>query len=241
MRGATPRLIPSLLAMVVAGIGACNEGPTELRFVNPMLDELQIDESFIHDGGALLVRAVPADPSFQLAEDARIRLAVRSSTSEREEIHVGPELCRLEDGREILCNKFLILMENGADIRDLRPFIEQINGRLRLVRVCTNGSCGPWITEFGAVRIFSGELTAAMAQARRWPGVRLVEYSGIIRIADVEDSPSGSNAFLGGAPLDLLEPRPHDGSVQVQPADVVTVEYAQPDGQVLSVSVTVSE
>ncbi len=201
----------------------------------PLLKELSIDGSAIGEGGALIVQAMPADPDWSLAADAGVMIALRTSRGDAEEALLGSEICTLESGRQIECNKFSVMMHDGRHIDEVRPFLSEVAGRLIVTRVCGPSGCLPEISEFGTVRIFEGDLEAAMRSARRWPGVRSVDDLSVRRPAG---GPVVQNRLAGGTPLDFTAPVLGDGILQVLAGDTVTVEYQQPDGDVLRAAIT---
>lgn len=225
----------TMLGISGLGLLGCGSSPTEVVVVNPTLTTLSIDQAALHDA-ALIVRATPEDASFVPSPSMRIRITISSTSGESKTIHVGPELCVLPSGREIVCNEFLVNMNPGSNVSTLQPYVEDIDARLVLTRVCTaEGTCEPAATDFGTVRIFDGELEAAMDEAQDWPGVRSVEYKAFLTVAATE---ANTARFAGGAPLSVRPPVPANTRVEVMTGDTLVVQYAQPNGDTLKASIT---
>lgn len=187
----------------------------------PQLRELRIEPSSLRPGGALVVRAVPADDRFPISSDLRIPVSVRTSSGDREEILLRPELCRTADGTVYICDTFYLAMHPGQRVTQLSARLEEIGGRFG------------WISSDGqhaSVQIFRGDLQAIMRVAAGWPGVRWVELSGI---GTIQGGPTPGTGVRAAAPFEYGAAAPGDGEVQVSSGGTLTVEYRQPDGEML--------
>lgn len=219
VRGCVPIIAVALV------IAACS-GPTEPdvpnRVVNPALKTLAIDPAEVRNGGALVVHARFADPGFTLAPQERISFTASTGSGEVEQMLAGPEVCPLANGDEYTCDSFSFGVRTGTRASAYTPYLDRIGGRFTYIALGDSAA---------SVRIFDGDLSAAMAKARKWPNVRFVERNAIYRLM----AGTPMNGAIGAARLDFAAPRASDGTLQVQPQETVTVRYRQPDGsQVVS-------
>lgn len=189
----------------------------------PVLRELRVEPSSLRPGGALVVRAIPADDRTPVSAGLRIAVTVRTSGGDREELVLRPELCRTGDGTVYVCDTFYLAMHPGQHVG-------QLSGRLREV----GGRYG-WISSDGqhaSVQLFETDAQEAMRVAGRWPGVRWVELSGV---GSVQGGPAVGTGARGAAPIEYEAAAPGDGKVQVVSGETLTVEYRQPGGDLLVV------
>ncbi len=217
-------LCASVLFVLLPLLAACRNGPTEpTTIVNPALREIRIDTAALRPFGALVVYAVPADPSFTLGRNDRIPVSVRTSVGDVETVMVKSRYCWTSDGAQYVCDVFYVGLQGGDHAEQLQPYLAEVPARYT------------WISSGGhaaAIQILDGSLEDAMTRARTWPDVRWVERSSVGHIAG--GPPSTGDALAGALAFDVAGAAPGDGHVQARAGEEIVIEYRQPDGTILN-------
>jgi hypothetical protein len=130
-----------------------------------------------------------------------------------------------------LCTEFILRMESGHHINELRPRLQEIPARFAFVQ-----NDGLW----GTMWILEGELQPAMKHARSWPGVESTEVSYIYRL-DAFGDQTFPTSMVAIALVDFGSPILGDGIIQAGAGDLLVASYTQPDGQVLETSSVMCE
>lgn len=256
--------VPSRLATSLALVApilvwscyACSDMPTEASvIVEPLLAGLglsQWDQAIVRPGpilvtsgdlpvadeghepfaGALVILASTADREYVFPPGAGIEITARTSDGDVEMFRVpGPRSCG--SGVQAPCDRLHLRLRSYEDVYALLPRLQGASARF--TRVYTIGSdMMPW----GEVRALtaSGDVIELTRQARRWPGVVSVD---IIRDGHTLGLAYPRPGFEGAFPVELGSPTPSDGTLQLQAGTLVTLEYRQPDGSVLTSSLVV--
>lgn len=215
---------------LAAFLGGCSSDTTEPVTVldTIAITDLYIEPTAIREGGALVVQAVP-DPKLAAPIQAtdRTSVQIRSSKGDADTLELRPRVCRLNDGSKYLCDTFYIAMTAGHHVAEVASHLQQVHGVFS--RVLGGG-------EHASIRILQGDLQSAMSQAALWPGVRLVELSGIGCIANVTGCGDGLEGALAIA---FGDQETGDGLLRVEPGDTLTIKYGQPDGNSLERSIVI--
>ncbi len=218
-------LCASVLFVLLPLLAACRNGPTEpTTIVNPALREIRIDTAALRPFGALVVYAVPADPTFKIRPHDRIPISVRTSAGDVETVMLKSRYCRTADGAEYACDVFYAGLQGGDHAEQLQPYLAEIPARYTWI---------PSDRRAAAIQILSGSLEDAMGRAQKWPGVRWVERSGF---AYIQGGPpqSAASAFAGAIAFDVAGAALGDGHVQARLGEEIVIEYRQPDGTILN-------
>jgi hypothetical protein len=226
-------LLPLTLMVLAAACDNLLEPPVH---VQPMLEDLVVHTSTTPTGGVLRINAVPQDFRFSPAENERISVLLRTPGGETHTLLLRPAICWGRDGMEHRCDRFIIGMQDGTDVRQLAPLAAALPGRVVLSRVLdSEGNVVYSSHSYASVVIFGGDLQRAMAAAGRWPHVRFVELSGILRPA-VPTAESYRNYLTAAVAFDA-PPTPAGNAPQLRPGDEISLEYEQPDGSRLSTTI----
>jgi hypothetical protein len=234
---------------------ACSDMPTEASvIVEPLLAGLglsQWDQAIVRPGpilvtsgdlpvadeghgpfaGALVILASTADRQYVFPPGAGIEITARTSDGDVEMFRVpGPRSCGL--GVQAPCDRLHLRLRSYEDVYALLPRLQGASARFSRVYTYSLDTMPR-----GEVRSLtgSGDVKELMRQARRWPGVVSVDTVRDGYIAGSYPRPG----FEGAFPVELGSPTPGDGTLQLQAGTLVTLEYRQPDGSVLTSSLVV--
>lgn len=231
--GNARRLLPLALALFV---GACESPLEPVSLVQPTLESLVVGTAESSTGGVLRIKAVPQDPFFSAAANERIPLLIRTASGETGTLLLRPAICRARNGTEHFCDRFLVVVRDGFDVEQLASYAAALPGRLLLSRVVSEDGQEVFTSRsFAAVELLEGDLERAMEQARRWPQVRYVEYSGFARLGSVGGT-SASNHLTAAVAVESLHTRAA-GGLSLRAGEEISLEYEQPDGSRLTTTV----
>jgi hypothetical protein len=178
-------------------------------------------------GGALVIVAYPEDRQYVFPPGAGIEITTRTSDGDVEIFRVpGPRSCGL--GVQAPCDRLHLRLRSYEDVYALLPRLQGASARFTRVYTYSLDTMPR-----GEVRALtgSGDVNELMRQARRWPGVVSVD---IIRDGYTLGSAYPRPGFEGAFPVELGSPTRGDGKLQVRAGSVVTIEYRQPDGSLLT-------
>lgn len=204
--------------------------------VRPELEALALETA--PSGDVMSVRAVPADPEFELGAGQQVPLTVTTSSGDSEEVALTSRVCEDEDGAEYVCDELLVGMEEGHTADEVAHLLDDIDAALVDV-LFEDGT--PEGGQVAHLKIFSGALDEAVDTAADWPDVRYAERNGIVRIQLEEDGDSVRVPLQRDLRVETTGPEADDGVLQLQPADTVATEYVQPDGSAIEAEVVVEE
>ncbi len=221
---------------LLAGFGCDGDvtGPPEA--VRPELEALALETA--PTGEMISVRAVPADPEFELEPGQQVPVIVTTSSGDSEELALVRRVCEDEDGAEFVCDELLVGMEAGHTADDVAHLFDEIDAVLLDV-LFEDGT--PEGGQVAHLKIFSGDVDEAVDTAADWPDVRYAERNGIVRIQLEEDGDSVRVPLQRDLRAETAEPEADDGVLQLQPSDTVATEYLQPDGSAIEAEVVVEE
>ncbi len=214
----------STAAVIVALTAACDGEPASAPELETAELRLQLVNTGIPEKPLLEVWMEPASDGDTLPADP-IEVSL-TAPSDAESVTLGPNVCTDETGAEYVCSELVVGMETGEDVRSLEPYVEEIDGRLKLLVACDEtGSCEVVSTAHAVVVLFDGDLDAAMETARGWPGVEAVDRNGLVSATDAL-----RKQRTKVLPLAYAEAVPGNGVVEGLAGDTVRVRYRSPDG-----------
>ena len=222
---------PAILVLAFLAL-ACSDQLVEPEFINPELQDLRIRQiPFRFQGDwSVWLRAKLANPDLRPAENARVNLQLRTGSGDTEEMVLRPQYCG-DIEETYSCTEFILMMESGRHINELRPRLQEIPARFAFV-----ANDGSW----GSMWILEGELQPAMKHARLWPGVKSTEVSYLARLGGLVGS-TFPTSMVAIALVDFGTPISGDGIIQAGAGDSLVASYTQPDGQVLEASSVMCE
>ena len=228
MRGVKRCLVIAGLAL--AGgliVAACSHEPATapLTFMEERLDSLWVEPVYsdVRDSGLLVAMATPADTSFRLPSNARLKLQLTTSGGDSEEWAFWPYMCGNRD-----CSAVTITMNDGYDVTSLQSFFFSIPSRLWSVSVTGR---------IGGLRLFD---PARMATA-----LDLISRQSTVQVVEADQIGTGGFAtlprwhVLSAIPIDFRTPRHNDGVLQVASAQTIELRYVQPDSSFLSITMVI--
>lgn len=249
-----------LLAAGCSGVPTDADLPSDLArsaVINPQISGLSIDRQAVlvrpgpirivaqnepppvadHEAitGALLLSALPADLQYKIPREAGLTVTVQTSEGDVEQLLMqGPRSCVAVNGRLLArCDRFVVQLKKINDAYHLHSELAKISARFTQIYVTSHT---PYATAVVALLTGGSQVEDAMRRARSWPGVVSVEP---YRVGHVLGGPPPRPYFEATMAVELGSPVPDDGRVQIRNGSTITVEYRQPDGSILTTTMTV--
>lgn len=210
------------------------------RAVRPELDELvlRIDGTGVPRDEILTVRAELAPDEPEIRPGDRLPLRLAKEGGEPRSRHADPAICE-PDGARYMCDQFRVTGQDGVDLRDLSERVEeQLDGRVRIVQMCTTEGCFVSDASRGEIVLFGGSAPEAAHTARLWPEIEDVGLD-YVRCSICRPDERIPNWFNFRMPVHVIASGAGNGLVEAEPGDTYRVEYRQPDGTVLAATATV--
>lgn len=229
------RLRLGTLVLVFGLLSACGEAPTFGSSGPFEIVDLEVNAAapLFHPGGAISLRAMLADTSQILGPGAGLTLRVFATSGDRETVRLKSALCpvRKNGGFQYGCLGFVIVMEDGEDVRVLEPRLREWGGRFRTVAPRL------WFASVLVVR--QDGMVHRLSEIEQWPGVRSAHPVGPPAIIGHGPFPPQHSRLHTTLALEDRVVRAGDGELQAAVGDTVHFAYVQPSGDVLSVSAVV--
>ena len=224
-----PKSRPLRLAAVFAALACGSSTAPKVSIIQPALRIFDASEESVNGPeGFLSILAVSVDPKHEFQPDERAPVEILSSGGDKEELFFRPGICRDPVYLLVFCDGIAIGMTDGYHADSLRPKLAEINGRFTVVSISGR---------YAGITLFSGDVDHAIRTVASWPGVKIVEKSGLLVL--LESHFATFSWLRVRAPFDPGMPIPGNGRLEVQHGDVLTATYRQPDGSSSTTTYTV--
>lgn len=172
----------------------------------------------------------------ELVEGRYIPVRVSTSRGTSAEARIQPAFCRgPEAGGPVVCNAISVILQPGRTPDDLADLLARLSGVfVPRVELILNEGKG----KIGLIYFFyDGDLADAIKAAADHEAVRDATAMPYVFTADAAYDVVSTLKPTAVIPTPPSSNRPH--SLQIMPGDVLTVEYVNPDGTLLTATATV--
>ena len=236
-------VVRSIMSMLLLSLplAACQDSTGPIR---PALRELNFSAR-VYAASRTRTIAVVAELSSpdELVEGRYIPVRVSTSRGTSVEARILPGSCPdRETGEPVECNAIIVILQPGRTPDDLTDLLARLSGAFvpggsfaptgEFVELILNGG------KTGRIYfVYDGDLVDAIKAAADHEAVRDASVSPLVRNADAQLRPVRTPTPFAVIPAAPLSNGPH--TLQIMPGDVLTVEYVNPDGTLLTATATV--
>lgn len=231
-------VVRSIMSMLLLSFlpAACQDSTGPIR---PSLRELNFSAG-VYAASRSRTIAVVAELSSpdELVEGRYIPVRVSTSRGTSVEARIQPAFCRgSEPGGQVVCNAISVILQLGRTPDDLADLLARLSGVfVPLPRVQPILDAGKG--KIGLIYFFyGGDLVDAIKAAADHEAVRDASAVPYVFTADAALNRLRILKPTAVIPTPPSSSGPH--SLQIMPGDVLTVEYVNPDGTLLTATATV--
>lgn len=172
--------------------------------------------------GILNVFAWLVDPVQDLPTNARLQIRVGTSEGDTEILELESPACLGA------CSSFELGIRDSTHVYELIPHLEEVPARFTQIILGDDPTATVWV--------FGDDVEDAMRSAPDWPDVRYVRSADHppISTLGLPDAPH----FSGALPVEFGSTVRSDGTIQIREGTILTIEYTQPDGQLMTSKIT---
>lgn len=220
----------ALVALVVAG-AACNEpiasfGPGEPTLRNPQIAAIGGSSGF--PDGYLGIYAEPSDPALRFAAGDRVEMMVVSPTGDSVALELGRRYCEVGSNHYSVCHEYVLTLDTAVAFDELQRRLADVGYGLNPI----GGVQFAAAFDFYRRPMTTAELSSIA-------GIRSAGYNSIASLALPPQNLAG-RGLHGAVVITRTATAPGDQRLTVPDTGSVTVRYRQPDGTVLSQTVSIT-